>query len=201
VTPVSVRRATAEDFDRVAALTVDAYRVGGQLAVESGYERVLADVSARAAVAEVLVAESGGGVAGAVTFVLPGTPYAELCGPGEAEFRMLAVDPKAQGRGIGEALVRACIGRARDVGADAMRLSTSPVLVAANRLYDRLGFVRTPERDWSPVAGVDLLAYRLDLSGDKIEGDVERRRPALVVGDVRVADDEPAGVQGEDRQR
>jgi ribosomal protein S18 acetylase RimI-like enzyme len=215
---VRVRRATAEDFDRVATLTVDAYAADGQLAVEVGYARVLADVPARAAAAEVLVAEiDDSGIVGAVAFVLPGSPYAELCAPGEAEFRMLAVDPKVQRRGVGAALVRACIARAHDVGARAIVICTRDFTVTAHRLYERLGFVRTPERDWSPLPGVDLLALRLDLqptdrqsadrqsadgqSADEVEGDVERGGPALVVGDVRVADDEPAGVQGEDRQR
>jgi ribosomal protein S18 acetylase RimI-like enzyme len=203
VSSIFVRPAVPADFDRVAALTVDAYRAGGQLAVETGYERVLADVASRAAVAEVLVAESDRGIVGSVAFVLPDSPYAELCGPGEAEFRMLAVDPTVQGRGIGEALVRACIARARAVDASAMRLSTSSIMVAARGLYERLGFVRTPERDWSPLPDVELLAFRLDLRGsaDEVEGDTERRRSALVIGDPRVPQDEPAGVQGEDRQR
>ena len=37
-------------------------------------------------------------------------------------------------------------------------------MATAHRLYERLGFVRTPERDWSPSPDVDLLAYRLPLS-------------------------------------
>jgi ribosomal protein S18 acetylase RimI-like enzyme len=212
MTSVRVRRATTEDFDRVAALTVDAYASDGQLAVEVGYDRMLADVPARAAAAEVLVAEidEGAGrrrnIVGTVAFVLPGSPYAELCGPGEAEFRMLAVDPKAQRRGVGAALVRACVARAHDVGARAIVICTRDFTVTAHRLYERLGFVRTPERDWTPLPGVDLLAFRLDLSArrssaDEIDGDVERGGSALVVGDVGVADDEPAGVQSEDRQR
>jgi ribosomal protein S18 acetylase RimI-like enzyme len=203
---VSVRPATAEDFDRVAALTVDAYEADGQLEVEVGYDRLLADVPARAAAAEVLVAEIDGAVVGAVAFVQPGSRYAELCGPDEAEFRMLAVDPKVQRRGVGAALVRACVARAHDVGARAIVICARDFTLTAHRLYDRLGFVRTPERDWSPLPGVDLIAFRLDLpsvegSADQIQGDVERGGPALVVGDGRVADDEPAGVQGEDRQR
>jgi ribosomal protein S18 acetylase RimI-like enzyme len=203
VTSVAVRRAVAEDFDRVAALTVDAYAADGQLAVEVGYERVLADVPARAAAAELLVAEIDGQVVGAVAFVLPGSRYAELCGPGEAEFRMLAVDPKAQKRGVGAALVRACVTRAREVRARALVICTRDFTVGAHRLYERLGFVRTPERDWSPLPGIDLIALRLDLapSAHQVQGDVERGRPALVVGDVGVANDEPAGVQGEDRER
>jgi ribosomal protein S18 acetylase RimI-like enzyme len=34
---------------------------------------------------------------------------------------------------------------------------------AAHRLYERLGFTRVPERDWSPVPGVQLVAYALPL--------------------------------------
>jgi hypothetical protein len=32
-------------------------------------------------------------------------------------------------------------------------------MTAAGRLYLRLGFVRTPERDWSPEPGVELITY------------------------------------------
>ena len=44
-----------------------------------------------------------------------------------------------------------------------MVLSTDPRMTAAHRLYERLGFTRLPERDWTPVRGVDLLVYALDL--------------------------------------
>ena len=42
-------------------------------------------------------------------------------------------------------------------------LSTLPTMVAAHRLYERLGFRRAPALDHDPVAGVHLLAYALDL--------------------------------------
>src|SRR5919108_680696 len=77
-----------------------------------------------------------------------------FAGAGEAEFRMLAVSPMARGRGLGEALVRLCIDRAREDACTTLRLSTEPVMHAAHRIYRRLGFVRTPDRDWSPAKGV-----------------------------------------------
>lgn len=167
MTGLLVRRAEPVDFPAVARLTVAAYEADGQLKDEIGYAVVLADVSTRAASGEVLVAvdEVTGAVLGSVTFVLPGTPFAELSGPGEAEFRMLAVDPGAQGRGVGGALARACVDRASELGCTAVVICVRAGMAAsAHRLYERLGFVRSPEKDWSPAEGVDLLGLRLVLS-------------------------------------
>ncbi|PGH42610.1 Ribosomal protein S18 acetylase RimI [Micromonospora sediminicola] len=164
-----VRRAEPADFPAVARLTVAAYEADGQLKGENGYAVVLADVAGRAETGEVLVAvdQPTGSVLGAVTFVLPGTPYAELAGPGEAEFRMLAVDPAAQGRGAGAALARACVARAVELGCTAVVICVRDGMAAsARRLYDGLGFVRLPEKDWSPLPGVELLGLRLALTAE-----------------------------------
>jgi ribosomal protein S18 acetylase RimI-like enzyme len=165
--PLLVRVADPADFPAVARLTVAAYETDGQLKGEHGYAAVLADVAGRAAHGTVLVATDAatGEVLGSVTFVLAGTRYAELAGPGEAEFRMLAVDPTAQGRGVGAALVQECLARATALGSSAVVISVrSGFADPAHRLYQRLGFVRVPEKDWSPLAGVHLLGLRLDLA-------------------------------------
>ncbi|MER7953998.1 GNAT family N-acetyltransferase [Streptomyces sp. NPDC096030] len=94
-----------------------------------------------------------------------GEEWADIAGEGEAEFRMLAVAKEARGRGVGEALVRACVERAREtVGCRRVVLSTQPRMASAHRIYVRTGFVRTPGRDWSPLADMDpLLTYALEL--------------------------------------
>lgn len=162
---VRVRVARPDDFESIARVSVAAYEADGQLKGEHGYERTLADVPSRAAAGEILVAVDGDDtVLGAVTFVLPGSAYAEVSGAGEAEFRMLAVDPGGQGMGIGEALVRACVARAVELGCHALVICVRRGFAdPAHRLYARLGFVRTPDLDWSPLPGVDLLALRLAL--------------------------------------
>ena len=52
----------------------------------------------------------------------------------------VVVDGAFRGRGIGEALTRAALELARELGADEVNLTTRPAREAANRLYQRLGF-------------------------------------------------------------
>jgi ribosomal protein S18 acetylase RimI-like enzyme len=52
------------------------------------------------------------------------------------------VDTAARGHGVGEALTRDAIERARTAGARAVNLTSHPRREAANRLYQRVGFER-----------------------------------------------------------
>jgi GNAT superfamily N-acetyltransferase len=158
---VNVRRAREAEHALLGELCVAAYARDGL--GPSGYAAVLRDVDARAACAEVLVAEAGGELLGTVTLMLEPCPLTEIAAPDEGEFRMLAVAPAAQGRGVGTSLVRACAAAARARGHRALVCSSQDRMVAAHRIYARLGFVRDPARDWSPVPDVRLLAFALAL--------------------------------------
>ena len=159
---LSVEPARPEDYDRIAELTVGVY-VDGRLASE-GYTPQLADVAGRASRAELLVVRDGQDrIVGSVALVLSGDFGEVTASDDEAAFRMLVVDPTAQGRGVGQALVTACLERARAAGKRRMVISTDPRMGSAHRLYERLGFTRLPERDWSPMPGTDLLVYTRDL--------------------------------------
>ena len=159
---LSVQPARPEDFAAIAELTVAVYINGGLASPD--YASELADVAGRAAHADLLVVrDPGGRVLGSVALVLQGDFGNVTASDDEAAFRMLVVDPAAQGRGIGELLVVTCLDRARAAGKRRMVLSTDPLMTAAHRLYHRLGFTRLPERDWSPVPGTDLLVYSREL--------------------------------------
>ena len=158
---VVIDRATPEDHPRIAELTVSVYR-DEQLASD-GYLGELADVGRRAGRAELLVARVQGAVVGSVALVIDGDFGEVTTSDAEAAFRMLVVDPVVRGRGVGELLVRECLDRARAAGKSRMILSTGDRMTAAHRLYERLGFTRLPERDWTPVPGIDLRVYGLDL--------------------------------------
>jgi len=54
----------------------------------------------------------------------------------------VVVDETARGRGVGEALSQEAVRRALDLGARTVELTSRPSREAANRLYQRLGFVR-----------------------------------------------------------
>jgi ribosomal protein S18 acetylase RimI-like enzyme len=157
-----VRPLRADEHALVGDLTVEAYLADGLVGPD--YSAVIRDVASRAAVATVLVAEVDGAPVGSVTFALGGSPYAERSAPGEAEIRMLGIARAGRGHGAGTALTQECISRAVDAGCSAVRLSTQPEMAGAHRIYERLGFLRTPERDWTPVPGVDLLTYVLTLA-------------------------------------
>lgn len=161
--PTAIRRALPADIPAAARITVDAYVGSGFIRPGEPYAAKLADAAHRAANAELWVAVDGDEVVGTVTFVRPGTPYAEVSAPDEGEFRMLAVSPDARGRGVGEALVRHCLNRAADLELRAIVLSTLPQMRSAHRIYERLGFVRTPDRDWEPEKGLQLITYRCRL--------------------------------------
>jgi ribosomal protein S18 acetylase RimI-like enzyme len=159
---VSVERARPEDHRAIAGLTVGVY-VGGGLA-SPGYAPELADVAGRADRSELLVVrDADRRVVGSVALVLGGDFGNVTESDDEAAFRMLVVDPSAQGAGIGELLVTTCLDRARAAGKCRMVLSTDRRMTAAIRLYERLGFTRLPERDWAPEPGIDLIVYARDL--------------------------------------
>ena len=159
---LTVEPAQPEDFATIAQLTVDVY-VGGELATDA-YTPQLADVAGRAARSDLLVARGAEGrIVGSVALVLSGDFGEVTTSEEEAAFRMLVVDPEARGQGIGELLVTTCLERARAAGKRRMVLSTDPRMTAAHRLYERMGFRRLAERDWSPMPGVDLLVYARDL--------------------------------------
>lgn len=160
-----IRPAHDTELGAVGELTFAAYDADGFISDESDYADELRDAAQRAREAELYVAlDEDGALVGTVTFCPEGSAYREVAGPGEGEFRMLAVDPAARRRGVAEALVRMCVERSEELGYGALVLSSMPTQQAAHRLYTRIGFYRTPELDWKPVPQVDLLAFRLDLS-------------------------------------
>ena len=167
-----IRDARPEELESVGEVRVAAYLADGFLSADSAYAPRLRVLGAHGD-GEVLVAvrELAGGtgrdeIVG--TVMIRRWPGGELMrAPDEAEVRALAVAPDSRGRGIGRKLVSAVVERARVSGVRHVVLASHPDMVIAHHLYGQAGFARLPERDFSPVPGVTLLAFglRLDTSG------------------------------------
>jgi len=156
---IEIRAARPDEFARVGELTIAAYRALPVDHLWGGYEEEILDTAGRAKGADIVVATLDNAVVGAVTYVGDsGSPWSEWTQPGEAQFRLLAVDVDARGRGIGEALVRECLDRA---SGRPVLIYTTRWLDAALRMYARLGFERRSDRDvtydvWNSPAYSDL---------------------------------------------
>jgi ribosomal protein S18 acetylase RimI-like enzyme len=159
---MSIREATAGELPEIEHLVQDAYQEFQSFMPEGIWERWMRNVSEalRAPGGMVLVAESAGRIAGAVTFFPDaGQAHQGQWPQGAAAIRMLAVRPESRGRGYGARLTQACLERARELQINTVFLYTGTFMTAARQLYEKLGFVRAPEFDGEPGP----IAYRLEL--------------------------------------
>ena len=171
LTPMTIRLVRPEEHQALGALTVAAYRALLGPAMDAGYAKELADVGSRAALVDVLVdVDDDGSLLGGVTYIPGPGPLAWFAGAGDAGMRMLAVDPSAQGRGVGARLVAACVERAAAAGKRRLLLHTTAPMTVAHRIYERAGFRRDPGQDHVLEGGLLLLAYVLDLDDGMVVG-------------------------------
>ena len=73
--------------------------------------------------------------------------------PGICEMKRLYIDPAGRGRNLGRRLTDAVLAEARRLGYRAIRLDTFPSMVAANRIYDAVGFGDIPPYYDNPLPG------------------------------------------------
>lgn len=172
---VRVRGMRTHEAGRVGELTLAAYDRYGR--IEGEYRDFLADPTRRIeGCTAVLVAEITGPagdpeVVGTVSYVVPSDAEWEdrEVPAGDSGFRVLAVDPAHEGRGIGSALVDACLARAREAGSHRMLIISMEWMHRAHGLYTRrYGFVRRPDLDVRFPGGVGVILAR-DLTDEAPE--------------------------------
>ena len=77
------------------------------------------------------------------------------------EMKRLFVRPGFQQSGCGRRLAEAAIDWARGAAYQRMRLDTLPTMGAAQRMYERLGFVDVPAYRFNPIPGTRFMELAL----------------------------------------
>lgn len=154
-----VRNATTDgDWQQATSLMQRMYVGGGYTAAVNASDFMTRN-NLEPAGQLLVAADDADVVLGAVLLLHPVSALRQLAGAEEREFRLLAVDDKARGKGVGEQLVQACMHRAFTAGAQAVVLWTQPGMHSAHRLYERMGFRRARERDLEDPRGFTRLVY------------------------------------------
>lgn len=153
--PPSIREERAADRDAVRAVTQAAF---GAEAEAELVERLHADGDAEIA----LVAEEGEGrLAGHILFSRMAAPFRAL------GLAPVSVAPERQGSGIGSALIRAGLARARDQGWEAVFVLGDP------RYYGRFGFTAAAAAPFRcAYSGPHLMALPLGTAMPAGGGDI-----------------------------
>jgi N-acetylglutamate synthase-like GNAT family acetyltransferase len=100
------------------------------------------------------IAEKDGEIVGSVVLVKKSKSVAKL--------RMLLVDPKARGLGVGTCWVEECIRFAQQAGYRQITLWTNSILAAARHIYKKAGF-RLVREEPHKSFGHELIAETWDL--------------------------------------
>ncbi len=154
-----IREATTDkDWEQATVLLRRIY-VGGGHTTDEQAGRFMTRANLEPAGVLLVAMDETDTVVGAVLLLHPESPLRQVAAANEREFRVLGVDDRTRGNGIGERLVQACLDRAFAAGAQAMVLWTQPRMFGAHRLYERMGFQRAPERDVEDPRGFTRLVY------------------------------------------
>lgn len=161
----TIRDALTTDFDKIASLSVEAYREYSKSLSLEDWDKMKTNLSNIVKIADrakLIVAEQNRELVGSVVYYHPGTSASHLFRPEWASLRILAVSPKYRGQGIGRKLTQECIERAKSDRAKVIGLHTSELMVAARSMYEKLGFLQDTELP--PNFGIRYWRYVLKLA-------------------------------------
>ncbi|NOV02884.1 GNAT family N-acetyltransferase [Paenibacillus planticolens] len=164
---IQIREASDGDRDAIRKVLEEAYGQYKDVLPPEGWEQykenIVASVDGGTPAARIVALIDGEVVGSSLLFLSSeaayGLPELAIQSP---IIRLLAVSPKARGRGVATALIQESARRAIELGAATLHLHTSDMMESAVKLYERLGFERAYEKDIQK-GEVLVKSYRLHL--------------------------------------
>jgi ribosomal protein S18 acetylase RimI-like enzyme len=170
---LTIRDLHPSEFDALGKLMIEVYsNLEGfpTPAEQPRYYELLANIGrfTEKPATRVLVALShGGDLMGGVVYFGDMAQYGSggtaTSVKGASGIRLLGVDPTFRNTGVGKALTNACIRLAREKGHAQVILHTTQAMQTAWGLYEKLGFLRSEDLDFSQQ-GLPVFGFRLTLA-------------------------------------
>ncbi|MDX8340440.1 GNAT family N-acetyltransferase [Draconibacterium sp. IB214405] len=167
-----IREAKSEEYKAIGKLMVNVYsKLEGfpKKNDQPEYYKMLANIGewCKKPCTKLLVAvDSEGEVGGAVVYFSDmkyygsgGTATQE---ENAAGFRLLAVDPKLRGNGLGTEITLACIDKAKNDGVGELIIHSTEYMRIAWNMYEKLGFKRSSDLDFMQEE-LPVFGFRLQL--------------------------------------
>jgi len=165
-----VRKAKPDEYKAVGQFMVHVYSQLEGFPKESeqpDYYKMLenvGDFTTKEAVELLVAVSNNGNIVGAVVYFgnmqFYGSGGTATKEKNTAAFRLLAVDPKTRGLGIGKLLTLSCIEKARGKKLNQMVIHTTKAMMTAWKMYEKIGFKRSEDLDFMqgdlPVYGFRL---------------------------------------------
>ena len=165
-----IREAKPQEYGQIGALMVEVYsQLEGfpKKDEQPEYYQLLANIGTltnKPSVKLLAAVNSEGKLGGAVVYIgdmqhygSGGTATREKNAGG---FRLLAVDPKTRGKGLGKALTQACIQLAKKEKQQQLIIHSTQAMQTAWKMYEKMGFARSEDLDFLqgnfPVYGFRL---------------------------------------------
>lgn len=171
---ITYREGTIQDKDKLKALGLTSYGQFKNELTADNWEKMNNYLSTESSYTELLntskcfICEVDKQIVGMAYLVSKGNPT-DIFDKDWCYIRMVGVDPKYSGNGIGKRLTQMCIDFAKMNNEDVIALHTSEFMNTARHIYEKMGFKATKEL--APRYGKKYWLYLLDIKNiinDKI---------------------------------
>lgn len=169
---MTYRQGTKQDITKLKNLALISWAQYQTLLTQENWTKLSASLHNEATYTALLkkatcfVSETDLGEIIGMAFLIPNGNPTEIYDKNWCYIRLLTVDPRFSGQGIGHQLTTLCIDNARKNNEKVIALHTSEFMDAARHMYEKMGFIILKEIDQR--LGKRYWLYNLDLTDEGV---------------------------------